>query len=222
MTAFSRGGGTALSPKLRGSGVQDRVLAMAMARAARGTGSLPVTTRYRTTPNEKRSPARSSVLAEQLLGRHVGPASRASGPPLRSASRASRPPLSRSGPMKLRQTEVQDLDLAATREGDVAALDVPVEDARAVGLGERCGDLPGRSGRPAPRGERAGPRARGGVQRLPVHELHHDQRVAVRPPTRSCTVQMFGVAQGRRGDGLAADPAPAARRRARRPPARGP
>ncbi len=74
--------------------------------------------------------ARVEILAPGLLRRHVG-----DGPDRRLAlgQRGAAP--------ELGQPEVHDLGLAPVRDHDVGALDVPVDDALAVGLAQARGDL---------------------------------------------------------------------------------
>ncbi len=122
-------------------------------------------------------------LAAGLLGAHVGrgPEDHAGLGPLarhrRGAGGVARVQggggVAREG---LGEAEVEDLDLAVGRELDVGGLEVAVDDALAVGLLERLGDLP-RDGERLVDGERA---AREPLREvLARHQLHRQRHEAL-------------------------------------------
>ena len=80
---------------------------------------------------------------------------------------------------ELRQPEIEDLHDAVPRDHHVLGLQIPVNDARGVGLGETVGDLEGQV-QESPRGQRAG--VQHFAQGLAVHELHRDVRGRVGRP----------------------------------------
>ncbi len=74
---------------------------------------------------------------------------------------------------ELGEAEVEDLDVPVLRDHDVLGLQVPVDDARAVRLGEALGDLRGEVEELA---RRNGLRGDELAQRAPLDQLHRDVR----------------------------------------------
>ena len=77
---------------------------------------------------------------------------------------------------ELGEAEVEDLDQPALVDHDVAGLDVAVDDAALVRLGQRLRHLS--RDRERVRGGRAGPRCSALVERPPAHVLHGDEAAA--------------------------------------------
>ena len=138
-------------------------------------GSLPVSISNRTMPSEKMSVRWSTALAERLLGRHVRDRAPASCPAAVATIVGRLFALGAAGGPG-GQTEVENLRVALGRDDDVGRLDVAVDDALGVRVGERVGNLHGEIDRAAriqrPPGDRR-------CQRLARHELEHEKQLAL-------------------------------------------
>ena len=107
--------------------------------------------------------------ARRLLGRHV--ARRADGDALDGDVA-----FVFAGPGELGQTEVEDLDEAVFRDHQVLGLQVPVDDAGRVRLGQPIGDLHGELEQPLGRQRLDGDQLAHGFS---LHQLHGDVERAV-------------------------------------------
>ncbi len=102
------------------------------------------------------------LLPHRLLGGHVG----------RGAEQ--RPGVRDLGVGELGDAEVGDLDLVRLVDDEVGGLDVPVDDPARVGVVEGRRDLAHEADHPL--GLEAGPFLEDGADRLPLHELHGEER----------------------------------------------
>ena len=82
-------------------------------------------------------------------------------------------------PGELRQAEIDDLHLPRRRDEDVRGLDIPVHDAGGVRGLERIGRLDGQVEQERDRQRRAVDAV---AQRLPVEQLHDEERQIAMPP----------------------------------------
>ena len=105
----------------------------------------------------------------------------------------------------LDETEVEHLDVALVRDHDVLGLDVPVDDAVAVGRGEGLGHH-GADARHLGRSQGAG--LQQVSHRLAAHQLH-GQPVLVAVPLETVDLGDGRVGEARGGEGLATQPLPA-------------
>ena len=149
--------------------------------------------------------ARVGGLGPQLLGRHVGHgADDLSGRGEAIGQRVLGGAAGTTDANPLGDAEVEDLDVSLSREHQVGRLDVAMDETHLVGRRESLGRFVGNADDLV---ERQGPSLNAVCERLPLDQLHHDQR-RIAHVFDAEDLADEGVIQRRGGTGLAQESLP--------------